>query len=797
MGIQYFKLIVRDLLKRTGFSFINIFGIALGFAVCILTLLYVYTEFNFDRYIPGVENKYRIVWGTPDDINAILPYPFIEKLSPQLPEGAETCMVSSLGDQYLSHNKKDYKFENVLFSDTGFLSMFGLPLLQGDTTNLLNAPLQILLSEQAAKKMFGDQNPINQTVRLWMKDFTITGIFGEFPETSSQRADAVISIASWKVFSPGNLTSWGNKSYDYYVSFPINTNVVNFQNKIKAVYLDSDPGFSDVSEKDKTAISFELEPITDIHLKSGHVLWDEDKNKGDFNMIIVFIFVGILILLMAGFNYINLSTAYIQTKNTFSGIQKVMGANARNLAKYMFIQTSVIVVAGFIFSLFLVMVFLPHFNHIVTRQIPFSLVFTPQIMGIISLVFTGLIFLSGIYPAISFSRGNPVLTLKRKPLRQNSFYGLSLRKLLVIVQFVISMALISGVLIMGRQIKMMSTQKLGFNAEQLIETNSRIDKKHFELFKAKLETIPGVVAVSTSSNTPAGYINNENPFRLTRSNRDKNCDGSSVVGILPNYFDVMHIRLLEGEFFSPSMEKQHVAILSKTAVNMLGLSLSDALGEQVHLGLTEEDYTIVGVVDNVQYRSLREMPKPVVYLPNYNNYSRSVVRLGKGNHVATIAAIKNVWHSISPDVPFDFNFFDTKLQSNYAYEISMLRLLNILVIISILISSLGILGLIMEMTVQRTKEIGIRKVNGAKISEVMTMLNKDFIKWVAIAFVIATPIAWFTMHKWLESFAYKTELSWWIFALAGLLALGIALITVSWQSWRAATRNPEEALRYE
>jgi len=795
MNRQYFKLIFRDLFKRKSFTLINISGLAMGFAVCILTVLYVYTEFSFDRHIPSVANKYRIIWGSSDDINAILPYPFREKLDPQLPEGSQTCLVSSPGSQYLTYNQNDYKSEYTLFSDSHFLSMFGTSLLQGDTTKVLDAPLQMILSERAARNIFGNQNPINQSVRMWLKDFTVTGVFRDLPETSHQRADVVISVLSWKSFSPENLTSWGNKSYDYYLSLAPNTNTSQLQDKIKAIYLDSDPVFKDASVATKSAIRFELEPITDIHLKSGHVLWDDDKNKGNLGMVIAFVIIGLLILLMAAFNYINLSTAYFQTKNTFSGIQKVLGANAGHLVQYIFMQTLVMVAGGFLLSLLLVKLFLPYFNLIIARQISFMLLLTPKILGFILPIVLVMILLSGLYPAIRFARENPVFALKRKSQRINSFFGFSLRKLLVITQFVISMVLVSGILVMGRQIKMMSVQKLGFNAEQLVDLNFDLDKNKFELFKNQLKNLPGVVAVSAASNTPAEYINNENPFRLSSETDEKNRDGASVVGVTPNYFDVLQIRMLEGVPFTEAMEKQNMAILSKTASDMLGLSKS--LGEKVHLGMNGKDYTVVGIVDDVQYRSLRETPKPVVYVPDFDTYNNAVVRLGKGNHVETLAAINTAWHTISPDVPFEFRFFDTKLQHNYKYEIGTLHLLNILVIISILISSLGIFGLIMEIAVQRTKEIGVRKVNGAKISEVMVLLNKDFVKWVAIAFVVATPIAYYAMTKWLENFAYKTTLSWWIFALAGLLALGIALLTVSWQSWKAATRNPVEALRYE
>jgi putative ABC transport system permease protein len=286
---------------------------------------------------------------------------------------------------------------------------------------MLDAPLQMILSEHAARNIFGNQNPMNQTVRMWLKDFTVTGVFRDLPETSHQRADVVISVLSWKSFSPRNLTSWGNKSYDYYLSLAPNANITQLQDKIKTIYLDSDPGFKDASAATKSAMHFELEPITDIYLKSGHVLWDDDKNKGNMSMVIAFVIIGLLILLMAAFNYINLSTAYFQTKNTFSGIQKVLGANAGHLVQYIFMQTSVMVASGFLLSLFLVKLFLPYFNLIIARQISFLLLLTPDILGFVLLILLVMTLLSGLYPAIRFASESPVFALKRKSQRTNSF----------------------------------------------------------------------------------------------------------------------------------------------------------------------------------------------------------------------------------------------------------------------------------------------------------------------------------------------------------------------------------------
>lgn len=350
------------------------------------------------------------------------------------------------------------------------------------------------------------------------------------------------------------------------------------------------------------------------------------------------------------------------------------------------------------------------------------------------------------------------------------------------------------ILVMGRQIKLMSQQRLGFSAEQLIEITSFVNKKEYNILKSQLVQVSNVAGVSIANYNPGSYIADGFPLRLSGSPKESGIDGSTIVKVESNYFNLMNIQQLLGEAVNSSMEDKNNVILSRCAVDKLGLS--NPIGEKIYYSGTLKDYLVVGVVDDVQYRSFREKPRPIIYSLGING-GNPVIRLLKGDHRNTISAIKDKWNTLFPDRPFDFSFFNAKIEGNYKYETNLLRMLNILMIISIVIAAVGIYGLIIEIVIQRTKEIGIRKVNGARIAEVIRLLNIEFVKWVFIAFVIATPIAWFAMHRWLENFAYKTELSWWIFALAGLLALGIALLTVSWQSWKAATRNPVEALRYE
>jgi len=795
----YLKLILRDLLKRKSFTLINVLGLTLGFVVSLIIVLYVYTELSFDKHIPDAKHKYRIVLKASNEQKAILPGDLKEILEPQLPKGSCLSMITSSNENssnsvFVQYDKNYYKCKNIQMADAQFLSMFGTSLLQGSPVNLQATPNQVILSYKTALKIFGEQYSVGKNIKIGGGNYTVAGVFKDLAQTTHLNADIVLMLPlKWKLdFDPAN--SWGYSLFNYYVSLPDNTNISQVESSIRKLYLANHPNYAGATEKEKSEIAFALEPITDIHLNSESVLWDNDKNKGNYNIVVVYMVIGILILLMAAFNYINLSLAYFQTRNTLSGIQKVFGASSLQLFKYIYMQTIGLVVISFILALVLVKVLLPFFNTLASSQMSYSLLYSPVFIGISLLVMFLMILLAGFYPAVSFSRDNPIKVIQKKFILKNKLTGISLRKVMVIAQFAISIALISVILIMGNQIKMMSSQRLGFDSEQLIEINTDLTKKEYDALKTRIGSLPSIVAISAANTTPGDYIGDGFPFCLSYDTQKKDKAIASVVKIEPNYFELMNIKQLEGLPLTSASENKDGAIISKSAAKALGLL--NPIGKKISTGGDKKDHVIMGLVDDVQYRSFRETPKSIIYCIGIY-VGRPVIRLAKGNPVTAVNAVKKEWYATFPEKPFDFTFFDSKIEKNYASEINALKLLNILGIISILISSLGILGLIYEIANQRIKEIGVRKINGAKVSEVMVLLNIDFVKWVAIAFVIATPISWYVMNKWLEGFAYKTDLSWWIFALAGTIALSIALFTVSWQSWKAATRNPVEALRSE
>ena len=796
---NYFRLIFRNLTKRIGFTLINVLGLSMAFAVCFIVLVYAYTEFSYDKQIPDFKNKYRITICKSNEQMANLPYNLKEFLEPQLPQGSELAVVSTnssfTSDEVLiSYNQNFYKIKNSILADNRILTMLGISLSDGSADCSPDSPNQILISQNTSQTIFGNKNAIGRLLKLGKLDYTVSGVFKELPANTHLAIELItLRPLDWQ-FNYDQQNSWGYNMFDYYLRLPELSNVKNIESAIRNIYLSANPSFKNASEKEKAEIIFKLEPIADIHLHSSQIKWDNNKIKGSMELVIVFIVVGILILLMAVFNYINLSIAFFQTKNTFSGNLKVFGASSCHLNSYIYLQTTLVVLFGIIGSLVIVRVLLPLFNTLVSRQLSFNLLLNPIVIGFSLLIIFFIIFLAGLYPAYRFSRQTPVNAFKRILIVETSYSKYFFRKIMVVSQFTISISLLITILFMGRQIRLMSQQNLGFNSDQLIEIKSFVRKNDFNLLKSRLEHVSNVASVSIANYTPGSYIADGFPLRLSNASKDTGIDGSTIVQINWNYFDVMKIKQLQGETISSTMEDKNIVFLSKTAAEKLGML--NPIGEKIYYSGNFKDYLVAGVVDDVQYRSFREMPKPILYSLGIFGGS-PVLRLIKGDHVKTIADIKEVWNSIFPDRMFDFSFFDSKLQSNYQNEINTHQLLNMLMIISLVIALMGIYGLIMEIAIQRTKEVGIRKVNGAKISEILTLLTKDFGIWVIIAFVIATPISWYIMHKWLESFAYKTDLSWWIFALAGLLALIIALITVSWQSWKAATRNPVEALRYE
>jgi putative ABC transport system permease protein len=542
----------------------------------------------------------------------------------------------------------------------------------------------------------------------------------------------------------------------------------------------------------KPTNGFGLQPLTDIHTNTKIDKWGAANPKN----IWILISIAIGILLIACVNFVTLAVSRSANRSREIGIRKVAGSNKFQLV-YQFLSESLLTTfISAIFGLLLANLLLPFFNQLAGKSLSFSFIRYPEIpvLLIVVIILTGL--LSGLYPALVISGFKPIEVLKNK-LR---FSGSNIfTKSLVSFQFVLSIGLIISTITIFKQLSFLQTKNLGFDKGNVVMINTLgIDiQKNYPFFKQSLISDSHILGVSTSY---IGLGNGEGQMGR-RYVFDEKEESVIEYPVDPDFLNVMDIKLVAGRNFNREIASDSVnsVIVNEALVqNVWGIGPEAAIGKEFKGKGENAGKTIIGVSKNINFEDLTRTVRPQMFL-NTSNFKPSVifVRISPGDPSPALAVLNKAWRTLSPDFPFQYNFVDQKFDDFYKSE---QRWANIIIWaggISIFLACMGLIGLISLAVVNRSIEIGIRKVNGARVSEVITMLNSDFVKWVAIAFVIATPVAYYAMHKWLENFAYKTTLSWWIFALAGVLALGIALLTVSWQSWRAATRNPVEALRYE
>ena len=794
---NYLKFAIRNILKQKTGSLINIFGLSLSLAVCLIITLFVRSEFSFDKFNKNYSGIYRLLLvgeSTRVPTHAIV---FNETLKTGLGELSVGTMVFSRGaeDQVFKSDNTDFMLKNVVFTNSGFFDVFSVDLIQGSPATTFDRPNKIALSESASKKIFGQENPLGKIIKYENSyDFEVSGVYKDLPANSHLHADVLASIDALKTINPYMTTSFDNTSTQFYYLLPANTDIKTLEQKIAATYKNARPKLS-------YEPVYQLQPLSDIHLYSADTTWD-NADKGSIMEVRAFILIAILILCIACFNYINLSTALSGKRSFHTGIQKVMGANGLSIFISNFAETLLLDLACGIIAIVLVILSLPGFNAIMGSFLSPSDIDWPIILIFIGLLIFTLIS-TALYQSWSLAGISPIAVLNRSS--RNSFLGRKytfsgLSKVLSVMQIVITIVLIISVITIYKQTTLVMDQKLGFDKSQLIYLENPWDEniaRRYSLLKEKLARLPEVKGIGASWNVPGENINNYGGVGLPERGKEtvKN------FGQLPvdqGFLDALGVEFVMGRNFDSALSSDSNKVVINRA-GMEALGLANPIGHQVknYFISDKAGFEIIGVVENVQYQSLREESIPAIYYLRSGGLYRVAIRLQSANLMESIKKVERSWKEIEPGIPIKYQFADQMIQANYQKEIRTRSLLSVMAVLAIAISMLGIFGLGAFTAQRRTKEIGIRKVNGARVWEVMALLNQEFVRWVVIAFVIATPLAWFFMNRWLQSFACKTSLSWWIFALAGLLSLGIALLTVSWQSWRAATRNPVESLRYE
>jgi putative ABC transport system permease protein len=790
---NYFKVAFRNLWKNKIFSFINIMGLTVGMTACFLIFLYVKFELSYDSFHTKADRIYRIVSDikTPTEvIHASGPaWAVAPNAKDEFPEIESFVRITN--DNVLI-KKGDIKFqeENAAWADSAFFKVFDFKLLKGNPTTALKEPFSVVFSETAAKKYFGKTDPMGQTLLITGDKLPakVTGIMKDIPGNSQIKADVVLSMSTiTQKFNQKLDSQWGNYGASAYILLKPGTNAKFLQKKFPA-FLERRDGAE--MKKMQMYPTLFLEPLRDVYLYSTR----DDSKTGHITNVYIFSIVAIFILLIACFNFINLTTARSAERAKEVGIRKVVGAGKKQLAAQFLGESVVLCLIAFVLTFFFSWLLLPLFNQLAGKTISNGIFDHWNYLVLLFFASIGIGLLAGIYPALVLSSFKPIVVLKGR--FATGTRGIILRKGLVIAQFTISIALIIATIIVYNQLNFMRNQDLGFSKDQImvIDTNGDPAKNTFE---QTIKELPDVKSVSMSGSVPGGG----NPGAYSEIENKK---GDMQIANLDLYFvgfnfiNQYKIKMVAGRSFSKDFatDTTQAMVLNEAAVKLFGYtSPEQAIGKRFKQWGREGK--IIGVMKDFHFRSLEEEIKPLSMRIEPDGCNLISVNIAAGNLPKTIASIENKWKTLIPDRPFNYYFLDEFFNRQYRSEVRFGNLFLNFAILAIFISCLGLLGLASYSTIQRTKEIGIRKVMGASVSNIVNLLSVDFLKLVLISFLIAAPIAWYFMHHWLKDFAYRIDINWRIFLFAGLTAVLIALFTVSFQAIKAAIANPVKSLRSE
>lgn len=789
-----FKITLRNLRRYKGYSFINIAGLATGIASCILILFWVYHELSYDRFHKNSERIYRLyhelTLGGNTRVTPVAAGPMAAEVTQSVPEAEQSVRIFPFDNLSVKLGDKEFREKNVYFTDKNFFDVFSFPLTSGNPSDVLAMPFRVVLSQTTAQKYFGDENPVGKTLKFSDgHEYTVTGVIRDVPDNSHLQFDMLCSFETLYARKRTDLEDWGTMRFSTYVLLKPDANAAAAEEKINAIV---DQKLGNELRQLGGSLVFHIQPLTRIHLFSD---FEVDRARtGDIVYIYLFSGIAFFILLIACINFINLATARYANRAMEVGLRKTLGANRGNLiAQFMgetFVVTFLSVGIGCILSLLA----LPVMNSVIEQQISNELFLQPWFYAsLVSLTFlVGMI--SGSYPSVFLSSFEPVKTLKGalKTGAAGSFF----RRVLVVGQFAISITLIVATLTIFRQIRFVKNTNLGFSKEQiLVLPLSGFDKLSPEALKKEFISVPGVLSAGFSSEVPGQGLRMSNAEPEGKSEKESML--MQMLSFDDTYTTVMGLEILQGRGFIKSMgtDKERSVIINETAAKRIGWD--DPVGKTVKMSSWgEEPMKIIGVVRDYHTMSLHQKIEPLV-ITNHRDYRFFSMKISAGDISGTIAGIKTKWAEAYPGRAFDYFFLDDSFDKLYRSEEKIYSIFSAFAVIALSISCLGLFGLAAYMTEKRTKEVGIRKVLGAHVGGIIMLLSKEFTQWVIVANIIAWPAAYYLMDRWLQRFAYRIEPDVWTFIFAGIIALLIAWITVSYQSIKAARANPVESLRYE
>lgn len=794
---NYFKIAIRNLKRNKAISAINIFGLALGLAAFWMIALYVGDELSYDRYHANANNIYRVAqhatWDGGSFNFPVTSAPFAAALKNDYPEVEQTVRLNTEGGGTLSFADKHLQTGDILFTDNTFFKVFSYHFLYGDVASALAKPESIVLTKTLAVNLFGDyKKALNKTVTFENKVTNqVTGVIDDVPANSHFTFSALRAL-------PNNYTdAWQSFNLYTYVLLKKGTDYKKLEAKL--------PGFFNKylkKEMGELNYKMELQPLTSIHLHSN--LEYEMGRNGNINYVYIFSLVAALILIIAAINYINLSTARASLRLKEVGVRKVSGSGRGQLV-FMFLAESVLLILiAAIIAVALIHFALPWFQQLTGKELTlwrFGVKETVASLAIFTIL-TGA--LSGIYPALFLSNFRTIPALKGQAgnLSGNNIF----RKSLVTAQFAITIAMIAGSIIIYQQLRFVSNKNLGFNKDQVLvfHIDNKTVRSQVNAVKQQLLQSPLIEAVAAAGNPIGNNDIGGRDFKVESNGKfDTKVRLAKKLAVDEDFFKTMQMKLVQGRSFSPLMptDKDEAVIVNETLVREAGLN--NAVGKRIAFGEDKKGnpllYKIIGVVNDFHISSLQHKIEPLVMQmpPEDNDKDNLYIRISKNNIPAALQFLKKTYATFDAENRIDFHFLNENFQQQYKAEQKQGSILLIFTILAISIACMGLFGLVTFMAEQRKKEIGIRKVLGAGVAGIVTLISKDFLKLVFIALLIACPVTWASMSKWLQDFAYRINISWLVFAIAGGLAAIIALITISFKAIRAALANPVKSLRTE
>jgi len=788
---NHFKIALRHLRKSKLYSFINITGLSISLAVSILLLLWTHDELSYDRFntraadlymlSPKVENA-----GSSSIWNAT-PAPIAVYAKKEAPEVINACrMVDNWNVSYVEyHGKKFVEWHNKHI-DGSFFSMFSYPLIKGDPQHPFTDTWSIILSETTAKKIFGDEDPMGKVLKADdKKPYHVTGVMKDIPENASIKFNIVFNFEQldkefdtthyWKSLN----SSWGQFNYDTYLLLQPGANPVAAGQKLTAIHRRNE------NDDFTKHLSYVLNPLTKLHL------YALDGSEQGMMIVKVFFLVAVIVLIIACINYVNLITARAIKRSKEISMRKIIGAGKANLFMQFLSESLVLFLISLTLATGLIFLVMPLYNGIADKNMVFK-PWSPEVLTVYGLTLLATLLLAGIYPAITLSSFRPLEALKGRLSgigSKNNF-----RKVLVVVQFSFSIMLIAGTIIIGRQLKYIREKNLGYDKENVFSFWMRDINKHYETAKAELLQQPGILGVTESGVNIIDSHSGTVDIDWDGKRPDQQAFTIVQMPVERNFPEVMGIQLVEGKGFTGTPADSTNFILNQTAIREAGIS-EPVIGRR--FTMHGVNGVIAGVAKDFHFQDMRTRIHPMIMHYSTDWRGKMYIKTTGKDVSRALASAERIWKKYNPDHDFLYNFLDSEFADHYKTDMRVGQLFNCFAVLAILISCLGLFGLVTYTAERKLKEIGVRKVLGASIPHIVTLLSKDFLGLVVIAAAIAFPLAWYGLHDFLQGYAYRTDISWWVFAAAGILTLLVAILTVSFKCIQAALASPVKSLRTE